>query len=149
MALYERTSVRSPGLGCMRLSTEPDRDEARATAVLHAAFDAGIELLDTADAYCWGDEERGHKERLIARAIARTRRHERRAHTPRRTVGARRPRQASAKSLRTQRRGARRRTSGSLSASCTGSANAACHERPRARTAQARWPHQLHRFVQR
>src|SRR5262245_42262079 len=35
--------VRSPGgLGCMRLSTEPDRDEARAIAVLHAALDAGI-----------------------------------------------------------------------------------------------------------
>ena len=62
--------VRSPGLGCMRLSTEPDRDEARATAVLHAALDAGIEFFDTADAYCWDDAERGHNERLIARALA-------------------------------------------------------------------------------
>jgi aryl-alcohol dehydrogenase-like predicted oxidoreductase/predicted kinase len=61
--------VRSPGLGCMRLSTEPDRDEARATAVLHAALDAGIEFFDTADAYCWDDAERGHNERLIARAL--------------------------------------------------------------------------------
>jgi aryl-alcohol dehydrogenase-like predicted oxidoreductase/histidinol phosphatase-like enzyme len=58
------------GLGCMRLSTEPDRDEARATEVLHAAFDAGIRLLDTADAYCHSETERGHNERLIARAIA-------------------------------------------------------------------------------
>ena len=40
-------------LGCMRLSTERDRDDARAIAVLHAAFDAGVTLLDTADAYCW------------------------------------------------------------------------------------------------
>jgi aryl-alcohol dehydrogenase-like predicted oxidoreductase/predicted kinase/histidinol phosphatase-like enzyme len=53
----------------MRLSTERDRDEARSIAVLHAAFDAGITLLDTADAYCWDDSERGHNERLIARAL--------------------------------------------------------------------------------
>jgi aryl-alcohol dehydrogenase-like predicted oxidoreductase/predicted kinase/histidinol phosphatase-like enzyme len=54
----------------MRLSTERDRDEARAVSVLHAAFDAGITRLDTADAYCWDDSERGHNERLIARALA-------------------------------------------------------------------------------
>jgi aryl-alcohol dehydrogenase-like predicted oxidoreductase/predicted kinase len=54
----------------MRLSTERDRDEAGATSVLHAAFDAGITLLDTADAYCWDDSERGHNERLISRALA-------------------------------------------------------------------------------
>jgi aryl-alcohol dehydrogenase-like predicted oxidoreductase/predicted kinase len=54
----------------MRLSTERDRDEARGIAVLHAAFDAGITLLDTADAYCWDDSERGHNERLIAHALA-------------------------------------------------------------------------------
>lgn len=58
------------GMGCMRLSTEPDRNEARAVAVIHAALDAGITLLDTADAYCWDDSERGHNERLIARALA-------------------------------------------------------------------------------
>src|SRR5262245_11058759 len=54
----------------MRLSTERDRDEARALAVLHAAFDAGIVFLDTADAYCWNDSEPGHNERLIARALS-------------------------------------------------------------------------------
>jgi aryl-alcohol dehydrogenase-like predicted oxidoreductase len=58
------------GLGCMRLSTERDRDEAGAIAVLHAAFEAGITLLDTADAYAWDESERGHSERLIARALA-------------------------------------------------------------------------------
>ena len=57
-------------LGCMRLSTEPDRDEARGVAVLHAAFDAGITLLDTADAYCQDAGDTGHNERLIARALA-------------------------------------------------------------------------------
>jgi aryl-alcohol dehydrogenase-like predicted oxidoreductase/predicted kinase len=54
----------------MRLSTEPDRDEARATAVIQGALDAGIEYLDTADAYCVDDTELGHNERLIARALA-------------------------------------------------------------------------------
>ena len=56
-------------IGCMRLSTEPDRDEGRAMAVLHAAFDAGVTLLDTADAYCRDDREIGHNERLIAQAL--------------------------------------------------------------------------------
>jgi aryl-alcohol dehydrogenase-like predicted oxidoreductase/predicted kinase/histidinol phosphatase-like enzyme len=58
------------GMGCMRLSTDPDRDEARGIAVLHAALDAGINLLDTADAYCHDEHDIGHNERLIARAIA-------------------------------------------------------------------------------
>jgi len=58
------------GMGCMRLSTERDRDEARALDVLHAAFDGGVTLLDTADAYCLDDSEAGHNERLIARALA-------------------------------------------------------------------------------
>ena len=53
----------------MRLSTEPDRDDTRSLAVLHAALDACITLLDTADAYCLDDTERGHNERLIARAL--------------------------------------------------------------------------------
>jgi aryl-alcohol dehydrogenase-like predicted oxidoreductase len=56
-------------IGCMRLSTAPDRDEGRAMAVLHAAFDAGVDLLDTADSYCWDDGEIGHNERLIAAAL--------------------------------------------------------------------------------
>ena len=54
----------------MRLSTEPHRDEARAVEVLHAALDAGITLLDTADAYCWDERDAGHNERLVARALA-------------------------------------------------------------------------------
>jgi len=59
-----------PALGCMRLSTERDRDETRAIAVLHTALDLGIQWFDTADAYCWDADERGHNERLIARALA-------------------------------------------------------------------------------
>ena len=58
------------GMGCMRLSTDPDRDDERGIAVLHAAMDAGITLLDTADAYCHDEHDTGHNERLIARALA-------------------------------------------------------------------------------
>src|SRR5262245_21181185 len=58
------------GLGCMRLSTERNRDPDRGVAVLHAALDAGVTFFDTADAYGWSDEETGHNERLIARALA-------------------------------------------------------------------------------
>jgi aryl-alcohol dehydrogenase-like predicted oxidoreductase/histidinol phosphatase-like enzyme/predicted kinase len=54
----------------MRLSTDPDRDDDRSVDVLHAAFDAGVTLLDTADAYCLDDHDIGHNERLIARALS-------------------------------------------------------------------------------
>jgi aryl-alcohol dehydrogenase-like predicted oxidoreductase/predicted kinase len=54
----------------MRLSTEPDRNDERSIAVLHAAFDAGVTLLDTADSYCRDESESGHNERLIAAALA-------------------------------------------------------------------------------
>lgn len=57
------------GIGCMRLSTERDRDDVRSVEVLHTAFDAGITFLDTADAYGWDDSDIGHNERLIARAL--------------------------------------------------------------------------------
>jgi len=43
----------------MRLSTERDRNDARAIGVLHAALDAGVAVLDTADAYCWEDRDVG------------------------------------------------------------------------------------------
>ena len=58
------------GLGCMRLSTAVDRDDERAIAVIRAALDAGVTLLDTADAYARDSEEMGHNERLVARALA-------------------------------------------------------------------------------
>jgi aryl-alcohol dehydrogenase-like predicted oxidoreductase/histidinol phosphatase-like enzyme/predicted kinase len=54
----------------MRLSTASDGDDARATSVLHAALDAGVTLLDTADVYAPDDRDLGHNERLIARALA-------------------------------------------------------------------------------
>ncbi|MBC8068968.1 MAG: aldo/keto reductase, partial [Deltaproteobacteria bacterium] len=56
-------------IGCMRLSTAPQRDEAGATAVIHAALDSGVRLLDTADAYCHDERDVGHNERLLAHAL--------------------------------------------------------------------------------
>jgi aryl-alcohol dehydrogenase-like predicted oxidoreductase len=58
------------GLGCMRLSTDADRDEERGLATLAAALDAGVTVLDTARAYGRGEADLGHNERLIARALA-------------------------------------------------------------------------------
>ena len=54
----------------MRLSTASDRDDDRAVAVIHAALDAGATLLDTADAYGFGEGDTGHNERLVTRALA-------------------------------------------------------------------------------
>lgn len=54
----------------MRLSTDPARDEDRSIETLRAALEAGATLLDTADAYALDERERGHNERLIARALA-------------------------------------------------------------------------------
>lgn len=59
------------GLGCMRLSTDPDRDEAQAHAVIAAAAQAGITVFDTAHAYGLGAGDLGHNERLLAAALRR------------------------------------------------------------------------------
>jgi aryl-alcohol dehydrogenase-like predicted oxidoreductase len=61
--------LRPRALGAMRLSTEETRDEAGAVAVVHAALDAGVTLLDTADTYGWDETEIGHNERLLRRAL--------------------------------------------------------------------------------
>ncbi|WP_055618641.1 aldo/keto reductase [Streptomyces phaeochromogenes] len=62
--------VSSVGLGAMPLSIEGRPDEGRAMATVHAALDAGVTLLDTADSYHLPGEEPGHNERLVARALA-------------------------------------------------------------------------------
>jgi aryl-alcohol dehydrogenase-like predicted oxidoreductase len=60
--------ARRIALGCMRLSTEPQRDEPAALATLRAAMDAGITTFDTARAYGLDENDLGHNERLLARA---------------------------------------------------------------------------------
>jgi len=56
-------------LGCMRLSTDDDRDEERGARVIAAALDAGVTCFDTARAYALDDADLGHNERLLARAL--------------------------------------------------------------------------------
>ncbi|KUJ64511.1 aldo/keto reductase [Streptomyces albus subsp. albus] len=63
--------VSAVGLGAMPLSIEGHPEEARALATVHAALDAGVTLIDTADSYHAPDGEPGHNELLIARALAR------------------------------------------------------------------------------
>ncbi|MEV0522028.1 aldo/keto reductase [Streptomyces sp. NPDC050439] len=65
------TSVSAVGLGAMPLSIEHRPDEQRAIATIHAALDAGVTLIDTADSYHWHADEAGHNELLIARALSR------------------------------------------------------------------------------
>jgi len=58
------------GLGGMPMSIEGRPDQGRAMATVHAALDAGVTLIDTADAYHLKAGEVGHNETLIARAVA-------------------------------------------------------------------------------
>ncbi|WIE54152.1 aldo/keto reductase [Curtobacterium sp. MCBD17_003] len=65
------TDVSAIGLGGMPMSIEGRPDERRAIATIHAALEAGVTLIDTADAYhLGGHDEVGHNESLIAKAIA-------------------------------------------------------------------------------
>ncbi|MEV4461256.1 aldo/keto reductase [Microbispora sp. NPDC049633] len=58
------------GLGGMPMSIEGRPDEQRSIATIHAALDAGVTLIDTADAYHLHADEVGHNELLIAKALA-------------------------------------------------------------------------------
>ena len=57
------------GLGAMPLSLAGRPDEPQAVRVIHAALDAGMTLIDTADSYCLDDSDLGHNEALIAGAL--------------------------------------------------------------------------------
>lgn len=63
-------TVGAIGLGAMPLSTKEDRPSRQeAIAVVHAALDAGVTLVDTADAYSRDEAEFGHNESLVAAAL--------------------------------------------------------------------------------
>lgn len=63
------------GLGCMPLSVSPNlrpdspTDRERAIGVIHAALDAGVRLLDTADIYAPSWDTFGHNEVLVGEAV--------------------------------------------------------------------------------
>jgi aryl-alcohol dehydrogenase-like predicted oxidoreductase len=58
------------GFGALGLSVEGRPDRPRALRTLHAAFEAGVSLVDTADAYCLGPHDAHHNEELVAEALA-------------------------------------------------------------------------------
>jgi aryl-alcohol dehydrogenase-like predicted oxidoreductase len=65
-----RVSVGAIGLGAMPLSTKEYRPSPTdAEATVHAALDAGVTLIDTADAYAHDEAEFGHNEELVAFAL--------------------------------------------------------------------------------
>ena len=66
--LGDRT-VSAIGLGGMPMSIEGRPDTDRSIATIHAALDAGVTLIDTADAYHLHADEVGHNETLIATAL--------------------------------------------------------------------------------
>ncbi len=63
-------TVSAIGLGGMPMSIEGRPGEDRSIATIHAALDAGVTFIDTADAYHMRAGETGHNERLIAKALA-------------------------------------------------------------------------------
>lgn len=64
------TSVSAIGLGGMPMSIEGRPDRERSLRTLHAAFDAGVTFLDTADAYHLpAADEVGHNEELFAEGL--------------------------------------------------------------------------------
>ncbi len=63
------TKVNAIGLGAWQLSNvaRPPRDQA--IALIHCALEAGVGLIDTADAYCRDENDFGHNECLIREAL--------------------------------------------------------------------------------
>jgi aryl-alcohol dehydrogenase-like predicted oxidoreductase len=58
------------GFGGMPLSIQGRPPEEQGKRTLHAAIDAGMTFIDTADVYCMDDHDIGHNERLIASVLA-------------------------------------------------------------------------------
>jgi aryl-alcohol dehydrogenase-like predicted oxidoreductase len=63
------TEVFPIGLGEMPLSLKGRPDEEQAIRTIHAALDAGVNLIDTADAYAYDGDDMNHGERLLAKAL--------------------------------------------------------------------------------
>ncbi len=79
MSLPQRSigdvTVSAIGLGGMPMSVDGRPFEERSIRTIHAALDAGVTLIDTADAYHRasddvGQDDSGHNELLVAKALA-------------------------------------------------------------------------------
>jgi len=64
------TQVSAIGLGEMPMSLRSRPAEQQSTATIHAALDAGVTFIDTADAYSADSSDFGHGESLVAKALA-------------------------------------------------------------------------------
>jgi aryl-alcohol dehydrogenase-like predicted oxidoreductase len=60
------------GLGAMPLSQGANErpSDAQAVATVHAALDAGVTFIDTADVYAPAWDQMGHNEKVVARALS-------------------------------------------------------------------------------
>jgi aryl-alcohol dehydrogenase-like predicted oxidoreductase len=61
--------VSAIGLGAMPMSVREHNDEERAMATIRAALEAGVTLIDTADAYSPDEATFGHNEDVVAKAL--------------------------------------------------------------------------------
>ena len=62
-------SVSAIGLGGMPMSIEGRPDRERSIATIHAALEAGVTFIDTANSYNRDVNETGHNETLFAEAL--------------------------------------------------------------------------------
>jgi aryl-alcohol dehydrogenase-like predicted oxidoreductase len=65
-------TVSAIGLGAMPLSMNNDKvypEEAEAIATVHAALDAGVTFIDTADVYAPSWDAMGHNELIVGKAV--------------------------------------------------------------------------------
>ena len=65
-------TVSAIGLGAMPMSMNNDKqypDEAQAVSTIHAALDAGVTLIDTADIYAPSWDAMGHNETLVGKGM--------------------------------------------------------------------------------
>lgn len=61
--------VTAIGLGAMPLSLSGRPDESVAIEVIRTFLDGGGDFIDTANVYCRDDDDTGHNERLISKAL--------------------------------------------------------------------------------
>src|SRR3954471_4216016 len=64
------TDVFPIGLGAMPMALSGRPPEEQSIRTIHAALDAGVNFIDTADAYSADASDFGHNERLIAKALS-------------------------------------------------------------------------------
>lgn len=66
-----KTGIRvyAVGLGGMPLSIQGRPDEKNGLEVVKASLEAGVNFIDTANVYCLDDNDMGHNERLIQKAL--------------------------------------------------------------------------------